>query len=719
MGAALLATLAVGGAVLWNLRSGFADYLREREVAQLERFAPLVAQRVQADPSMAWLADPRQAMQALIAKHHTQEGLATGDTDPADDHNEPPRHRRPHPPDAPPRPPPPPPPVPEGSIAERIQILDIHGTRLAGRPQRADGQKVLRPVIVQGTTVAYVQLTLARQPVGVDAGFLRRQYVGLGSAAAAVLVLAWLAAWWVARRWSRPLRALQTTAQRMARGDWTAPSPTTSGAAEIVNLRDDLVHMGQSLAHMDRSRKMWIAQISHELRTPLSVLQGEIEALQDGIRQPTPAMLASLREEVLQLARLVGDLHTLLVADLGRLPISPAPGDTNLFLRTAKQGLALTWLDSPTPIAAGWDFGRIEQLLCNLLENALRYTASPGRIHVRWHASAGIVQLSVQDSAPSVSPEHPGHLFEPLYRVDSARTRAAAPQRRHAQLGAGPVDCTRHRSSTPRHHRGAAQRDRGAGYPRATATQPLPCSCLMAPSLLHDRTMTAHILIVEDDAKIADMVANYLHASGYTTHIVADGLLAVQTARDTAPALVLLDLMLPGLDGMAVRQPIHSFCATPIIMVTACVEEVDKLLGLDIGADDYICKPFSPRELVARVKALLRRAAPPTITTNPAQESPTSEACFRVDSDSKRVFWGTQPLPLTMVEYRLFAKLHSRAGHVLSRQQLIDSCFDDFRDTSDRTVDSHIKNLRKKIDTVRPQGSGITSVYGAGYRFEV
>ena len=227
------------------------------------------------------------------------------------------------------------------------------------------------------------------------------------------------------------------------------------------------------------------------------------------------------------------------------------------------------------------------------------------------------------------------------------------------------------------------------------------------------------ILIVEDDAKIADMLANYLHMHGYQTRIVGDGLRAVSEAKSSPPDLVLLDLMLPGLDGVEVCRELRQFSSVPIIMVTARVDEIDRLLGLEIGADDYICKPFSPREVVARVKALLRRAEG-QLTSGASASAQTGG--FRVDEAAQRIVHDGQgrseAVNLTPVEYRLFKLLLSRPGHVFARARLLDTLHEDFRDVSDRVIDSHIKNLRRKLDRHRPQGSGIVSVYGVGYRFD-
>jgi two-component system, OmpR family, response regulator BaeR len=225
-----------------------------------------------------------------------------------------------------------------------------------------------------------------------------------------------------------------------------------------------------------------------------------------------------------------------------------------------------------------------------------------------------------------------------------------------------------------------------------------------------------HILIVEDDAKIADMMANYLRAQGHVVDIVANGLQGVEAVKRLPPDLLLLDLMLPGLDGMEVCRQVRAFSQVPIIMVTARIDEIDRLLGLEIGADDYVCKPFSPRELAARVKALLRRS------DARGGLLPSSTKGFVIHEEAQRLVWnsgdGTDAVPLTPVEFRLFKTLASRPGVVFSRAKLLDVLHADFRDVSDRAIDSHIKNLRRKLDAFDNQGICVASVYGVGYRYE-
>ena len=218
-----------------------------------------------------------------------------------------------------------------------------------------------------------------------------------------------------------------------------------------------------------------------------------------------------------------------------------------------------------------------------------------------------------------------------------------------------------------------------------------------------------HILVVEDDLKIAQLVCDYLHEEGYSPQQVHDGTLAWAIFRHRTPDLLILDRMLPGMDGLTLCQEVRRESDVPIIMVTARVDEVDRLLGLNTGADDYVCKPFSPRELMARVRNLLRRS----------QGGWQTPQLWQVDEAGLRIRWRGQDLDLTPVEYRLFQLLLSHPGRVFARAHLLDAIHDGLRDTSDRVIDSHIKNLRKKIQHVAPQDDCIASVYGMGYRFDM
>ncbi len=220
------------------------------------------------------------------------------------------------------------------------------------------------------------------------------------------------------------------------------------------------------------------------------------------------------------------------------------------------------------------------------------------------------------------------------------------------------------------------------------------------------------ILIVEDEPKVAALLKDYLNQSGYETVWVNDGSKVECVVQKEDPALVLLDIMLPEKDGIAICKDIRIVSDIPIIMITARVEEIDRLLGLELGADDYICKPFSPREVVARVKAILRRIE------NRDVVSPRS---MRIVLDSARytVALDGQVIELTSVEFKLLQRLANDPGRIYSRQQLMDSIYEDNRVVSDRTIDSHIKKLRKKLFKNKEGEDIIRSVYGAGYKIEV
>jgi two-component system response regulator BaeR len=218
-------------------------------------------------------------------------------------------------------------------------------------------------------------------------------------------------------------------------------------------------------------------------------------------------------------------------------------------------------------------------------------------------------------------------------------------------------------------------------------------------------------VIVEDDVKIAALLADYCKAEGYQTECLADGRSAVDHVRRNGADLLLLDLMLPVMDGLEVCKAVRTFSAVPIIMLTARVEEIDRLLGLEMGADDYVCKPFSPREVVARVKAQLRRAS--------GRMAPTGSQQFVVERASMRILLGGVAMTLTPVEFRLLAELIEHRDRVYSRAQLLDFVHEDQRDINDRAVDSHIKNIRRKLESRLPGIDCLQSVYGVGYRFAV
>lgn len=223
--------------------------------------------------------------------------------------------------------------------------------------------------------------------------------------------------------------------------------------------------------------------------------------------------------------------------------------------------------------------------------------------------------------------------------------------------------------------------------------------------------MAERLLVVEDEVKLAGLLRDYLAQEGYEVSMLHRGDQVEDWMREHGADLVLLDLMLPGKGGLDVCKALRvSHPDLAIIMVTARVDEIDRLLGLELGADDYICKPFSPREVVARVKAVLRRG-------KRAAALPHEEGLVMDDGGYKASVNG-RDLGLTAVEYQLLKVLVSQPGRIYSRDQLMDAMYRDERVVSDRTVDSHVKKIRKKISDVLPDREVIHSVYGVGYKYE-
>ena len=215
------------------------------------------------------------------------------------------------------------------------------------------------------------------------------------------------------------------------------------------------------------------------------------------------------------------------------------------------------------------------------------------------------------------------------------------------------------------------------------------------------------VLIVEDEPKLAALEADYLKSAGFEAHTIANGLDVVPWVKAQAPDLILLDLMLPGRDGLDICRELRTFSDVPIVMVTAKVEEIDRLVGLDLGADDYVCKPFSVRELVARVRAILRRPR-----GSAASGLVLHEQEHRAELDGRA-------LELTPVEFRLLRALASAPGRVFPRERLLERLYEDHRVVTDRTVDAHVKNLRRKLEEIRPGEELVRSIYGVGYKLEL
>jgi len=220
------------------------------------------------------------------------------------------------------------------------------------------------------------------------------------------------------------------------------------------------------------------------------------------------------------------------------------------------------------------------------------------------------------------------------------------------------------------------------------------------------------ILIVEDEVELAHVMAKYLEAEGFEVHQLHQGIGVVEWVLQHEPDVILLDWMLPGRDGISICKEVMELIPTPTIMLTAKIDEIDRLIGLDSGAVDYVCKPYSAKEVVARVKVQLRMSG------RPIGHNPLSINQILVKADEHSVSFGENTIELTAVEFNLLNLFYQRPGKIFSRQQIMDNVYQDYRVVSNRTIDSHIRNLRKKLNDLVPDQELIQSIYSVGYKYQ-
>jgi two-component system, OmpR family, sensor histidine kinase BaeS len=426
----LLTVAAMGGLVAWNLNRGFSDYLQARESDRLRRFAEVLESSLAGMDTAQGVHWPREFHRALRIYGQREMAGAGGPRLDGELAGQPPRPHRVGPGEAGyDRPLPG---GPEG-FGARMSLVAPDGRSLAARPPAPGVAFMEVPIRVQGQTLALARLRKPTAvPDAVDAEFVTRQYAGIGVGAGLLLLLAGVAGHWAAARWVAPLLAVQRVTHDIAKGRPHQPLDE-SRRDEIGDLMRDVNGMGHNLLRLESARRRWLAEISHELRTPLSVLRGELEALMDGVRPLTPAAVGSLHQESMRLNRLVDDLHTLAVADLGGMPTHPVRAEPLALIEGAvrrmagavgRAGHVLAMEVQPglEGLTAHWDPQRIDQLLDNLLGNAIRHTRTPGRVVLRAARKGHAVVIEVEDSAPGVPDAALGQLFEPLFRADPARS---------------------------------------------------------------------------------------------------------------------------------------------------------------------------------------------------------------------------------------------------------------------------------------------------------
>lgn len=488
LAAVLLTAFAMAGLFAYSLESGFRAYVNRGQMSHLVGIERALQDEAKRMGSLDHLRDDQRAWGALLRRTEPRPSSPddkSGRTDAGPprpwrgpefgDREGPPPRRGPPPggpegdrPDgpppegAPPRKGPPPDgapprkgPPPEGGpprkgppdggpqrkgdglqLGPRIFLVDTQRRSFHPEPPFPnDGSKAIeREIRHDGRVAGIVQLYPVQRAIrDEDIAFLRAQFEHIGWAVLGLLILAGVTAPIVARRWTRPLREVSAATGRIAKGEFSVRLKA-DGTDEIGQLRGNLNTMAESLERLESARRRWIAESAHELRTPLAVLRGELEALQDGVRKFDSRAVGSLQEEARHLTKLVNDLHLLAMADMGSLPCTMNHMDATALVRrmaerylprASERGLVLNMAIPDKVLNLDADDDRLEQLFTNLLENSLRYTDAPGIIEVRVSEQAGVLTLTVEDSAPGVTNEQCNKLFEPLYRADAARSRKA------------------------------------------------------------------------------------------------------------------------------------------------------------------------------------------------------------------------------------------------------------------------------------------------------
>lgn len=438
---ALVASLAMASVMSWNLNRGFAGYLESRDLEMMDAYAGLISQQLNEKGGGEALKSGQLTLRSLHRDMIAQGVIADRGPDFRAERGPSDREGKPLSADQSIGNPPPPQGYgPPSFLAPRLLLFNADGAQIYGPPPplslpTGEPDMLQRKIIVDGETVGMVKMIPpGPAPSGVNAKFLRDQYVNAAFLVVVLMIFAGLSAWVFARAGIQRMATLENATTQIASGNFNVRTGV-EGFDEIASMGHNINQMAESLARADQARRGWLAEIGHELRTPLTVLSGELEALQDGIRQLDQAAVRSLKEETERLGALIEDLHFMAVSDLTDAPSSFSVYDaiTLFSLVTerfqpvlAKSGLSLE-IDrgSETSLRVVWDGKRIEQLIGNLLTNAQRYTDAPGTVRIGISSAKSFIIITIEDSPPGVPETALRRLFEPLFRVDEARDRAS------------------------------------------------------------------------------------------------------------------------------------------------------------------------------------------------------------------------------------------------------------------------------------------------------
>ena len=485
------------------------------------------------------------------------------------------------------------------------------------------------------------------------------------------------------------------------------------GRFAVVYVDDQSEH-----ARMEATRRDFVANVSHELKTPVGAMGVLAEALLASADDPETVRrfaekmlaesnrLANMVGELIELSRLQGaerlpdleavDVDTVVAEALSRYKVAADNAD-----------IAIT-TDAPTGYRVLGDQPLLVTAIANLVSNAIAYSPNGSSVSISRRRRGDNIEIAVTDRGIGIARADQERVFERFFRVDKARSRATG----GTGLGLAIV------KHVAANHNGSIRlwSQPGTGSTFTLSIPAYPDDRRRIGRTRGLATPMTSVLIVEDEESLADPLAFLLRKEGFEATVVADGPSALAEFERAGADIVLLDLMLPGMSGTDVCKQLRSRSSVPVIMVTARDSEIDKVVGLELGADDYVTKPYSARELIARIRAVLRRG-------NDADDSGIGDGVLeagpvRMDVERHVVSVNGEPITLPLKEFDLLEYLMRNSGRVLTRGQLIDRVWgaDYVGDT--KTLDVHVKRLRSKIEADPANPVHLVTVRGLGYKLE-
>jgi DNA-binding response OmpR family regulator/signal transduction histidine kinase len=474
------------------------------------------------------------------------------------------------------------------------------------------------------------------------------------------------------------------------------------------------------LREVERLKSDFVALVSHELRTPLTAIQGCVQTLLTG-GEADPArtheFLQIIAEQGERLQDLIDNLLSLSQVEAGALRLRRELLQSEQLIQSVLRQLRdrLSGLRVQTDLAAGLpavsaDPRRIEQVLFNLLDNARKFAPPGSVITIHARQDGAMVMLGVRDQGPGIPPRERERIFERFYQLEQPATRNVGGS------GLGLAIC----KAIVEAHGGqisvAEAPGGGADFVFSLPAMPVMEAHAVTPGpnvLVQPRTGAVQVLVVDDDPALRRLLETSLPDAGYQVQTVVEAQAALEIVIQQPPDVILLDVMLPGMDGFTLCKQLREWTTVPIIMLTARAAEKDVVLGLQLGADDYVAKPFRANELIARVEAVLRRARPDSIPGSPSLIQVDGLA---IDLAQRRVMVDNTAVSLTPIEYQILAHLARHAGQVLTHSQILQEVWGEEYSGENHYLWVHIAHLRQKLERDSKQARYILTERGVGYR---